>query len=676
MDRNKWIKTVGFLAIFEIIGLIILFFSGLLPYNFRHQVATVSQQPKPEALPTIVKQVSFPQLGNVIVKSDDSDASKFWLISRDNSRVMLLDQKLKTVTDYTDKILALHDSTVTDIARVGKELFIGFQGGLLRYDESSGKHTLYTKQNGLSDNANIRVTVDPADSDTLWIGTFNGLNKFSISNGTFRSYSSEMNIPGTGLQPVVFHVDDRYVWVAVSAHGYTTGGVSRLDKKTGAWKAWGTESFAQGRTPFRFDSDGAAADGNEVIVQDDGIIYHYDVTRDLWQPITKYNQKSYKTSLALRGTTAYYNKVVSGENRASQLKALDILTGEESNLLNSTEERDLMAHIGKDNYESTMIEYNPLFGRLLLFSRNLIPGAGMALVNFSQDNVYQFLPYDTLKDFPTVFNVNLLAANNDHIIMTDANSVIDYNISTQTSRRILSHSARRAKIINDQLIVLDFPTCEMICDREADATLTVWSLSSGKIQHEASTVVTSLYAYNFGDSLDDLYIFTDSDLTSKKGFKFDPDQNTFEPVNAQTLPKGIEPQPYYGGTALADTSPDSLYSFSTDRAQKGKSIQIKVTSLNESENFNVAIGPERYNYFSPDDSIHLDNYQFDTINLDILWLGTDRGLIEFNLKTHKSQLYTTELGLISDKIQALVVTPDLRVIQHPNGVYVYKQMVK
>lgn len=120
--------------------------------------------------------------------------------------------KINTVKIYEDRIL------------------VGTDRGLAIF--GNNEWTIYTTEDGLAHRNVLTIDVDEASGD-VWIGTMNGLNRWSA--GVFERFD-QFN---SGLANNVVYevtVDTRYVWIATAA------GASRYDTYTRQWKIFNEET--------------------------------------------------------------------------------------------------------------------------------------------------------------------------------------------------------------------------------------------------------------------------------------------------------------------------------------------------------------------------------------------------------------------------------------------------
>jgi streptogramin lyase len=78
-------------------------------------------------------------------------------------------------------------------------LWVGTQNGLNLLDRNSGTATIFTKDEGLPDNAIESILEDRRGY--LWLGTHNGLSRFDPQTRTFRNYFESDGIAGNLLNP-------------------------------------------------------------------------------------------------------------------------------------------------------------------------------------------------------------------------------------------------------------------------------------------------------------------------------------------------------------------------------------------------------------------------------------------------------------------------------------------
>jgi ligand-binding sensor domain-containing protein/signal transduction histidine kinase len=76
-------------------------------------------------------------------------------------------------------------------------MWVGTQNGLNKFDQTTGRFTVYTRRDGLPGNAVGCVLED--NSGDLWMSTDNGVERFNRQRKTFTNYLTEDGLPGPDL---------------------------------------------------------------------------------------------------------------------------------------------------------------------------------------------------------------------------------------------------------------------------------------------------------------------------------------------------------------------------------------------------------------------------------------------------------------------------------------------
>ncbi|MCR4276415.1 MAG: hypothetical protein NUV90_03455 [Candidatus Parcubacteria bacterium] len=616
----------------------------------------------------------FPNLSDIRgVEPDSTDNRLFWLFNYAGV-IMQINVETKGIVDYSRRI---HETDITDLVRVGSSLFIGLQGGgVLEYNLDTGAMKRYTEDNGLVSNNNILITPDPSDADVLWIGTFYGLNKLTISSGRIDTFQSEMGIPSsrprTSIQPVVFHVDSRYVWVTIGANAFTGGGVARLDKGTGTWKSWGYEKFAAALQSSRFDTYGAAADGERAVVEESGNIYSYDAAQDAWLSVLASRQSDPgKTNFSLKGNHAYYIS-------AGVPKELNIDTGVERDFLDPAMLANNSVSIDTFGKMTLGMNLDQLKNRMILYPQTGSRAKSsdvIGILPLDGSNKFDIFPFTAFDARFGLINVNLQDAHRGDVLLNASDRLITYDVAKNASRTLLSYPVNVAKIVGSKVVALNLAQCDMECPPELTASSTVISLDTGAIDFTATLKNVQTSAYHIGNSLDEIYLFENKYTlagSEYQGYKLDVAKESLERVSTTTFSSDLIPNEY---SKYSGESADGSYTISFDPKAKNGVVTLTVQrGTASSTDIRIQFNPvSRTSPFgSYDQTVHLSNYAFNSLHPDIVWIGTDHGLIRLNMLTLKYSLFTTNEGLFSNKITRVAVTDTDTVVEHSGGVYIYQ----
>jgi signal transduction histidine kinase/ligand-binding sensor domain-containing protein/DNA-binding response OmpR family regulator len=114
-----------------------------------------------------------------IISVTDGNAENLWLGGFTSLFRVNKISGITKVFDLKSPVRALYKS------KNGK-LWIGTDGGLMCYDNATGKLKNYTEDEGLP--SNIVLNIEEDKKGNIWVSTYNGLSKLNPSNGKFESF--------------------------------------------------------------------------------------------------------------------------------------------------------------------------------------------------------------------------------------------------------------------------------------------------------------------------------------------------------------------------------------------------------------------------------------------------------------------------------------------------------
>ncbi len=180
-----------------------------------------------------------------------------------------------TVWTETD---GLADNTLVSLAEQGDILWIGTQRGVGRYDRSDGEWRRYTTEDGLSGDHNVHVYFD---GETVWAGTRGGLSWYSPVGDRWQSVYAAAGIELSGVDGLLY--DGRFLWVSVTPHAGTAGGLLRMDKASGEWTAVSRETGGPPYSSFAL----AQSDSALWAVPLGGLPWQYDKDSGEWRMLAE-----------------------------------------------------------------------------------------------------------------------------------------------------------------------------------------------------------------------------------------------------------------------------------------------------------------------------------------------------------------------------------------------------
>lgn len=114
------------------------------------------------------------------------------------------------------------DYKITSITQGDREIWIGTDKGLLKYDVSTGKGSLYTSEHELIHN---HINCILLQQGQIWIGTRGGLAIYERDTGDWRSILE--GLPNPNVRSLMSDPERNCIWIG------TTGGLARFSPKTG-----------------------------------------------------------------------------------------------------------------------------------------------------------------------------------------------------------------------------------------------------------------------------------------------------------------------------------------------------------------------------------------------------------------------------------------------------------
>ncbi len=170
----------------------------------------------------------------------------------------------------TDKpITHIHGLTVGE-----NEVWVGTNGGLLRYDKVTDTWRHYTVEDGLPNNEVWSIVLD---TPYLWTAHIGGVvSRYSLEADVWTTYEITPSVQWSGIGTIA--VDPQYVWVTTIWEG-----LKRYDKSTDTWTGI-TEVQGLGNN----EANDLLVDGDYVWVTGWGDASRYNRRTDEWEIFTRW----------------------------------------------------------------------------------------------------------------------------------------------------------------------------------------------------------------------------------------------------------------------------------------------------------------------------------------------------------------------------------------------------
>ncbi len=647
------------MCVLAIITLII----GVSYFVFNGNFSNYNQFLSPKSFSVVKK---FPDFSNYSgwrdIKLDSQDPSSIWILG---GGILHYDLKKNVV----NKILA-GDDGVQDvpisIVHIGDNLFYSFQGGIEKINLKNGKTKLYGQKNGLVSESNVYLHLDPYDNDVIWIGTFKGLSKFSISKETFTNFTDQI-----GTNSTHFGIDDNvrvgkdYVWVVVSANAYSEGGIARYDKRQKEWKAWGPEYFGSvGRVDIMaFDIDEEKA---FAFVSDSDNIFEYDPVTNSWQTIYDGDRMVSNFSfLVFANNRVYFAEDDVKNSKMMNIKYVDLKTNKSL----------IWRNLPRGNFDVDKSEKRAIIS-FYSYERNLSDHK-LGVIDFKDLSTTDYL-VDIKDDNRLIFNESF----KDVVLFETRGFLYLYNKKSNIVNKIpeinLDSNSLFAEMVDDKLIIFNLDIQEI--GWMGDKPNTIYVIDPISLEVENKAVINSGEYDNIsydkeikelilskiqGPNKIIMYHISSTKVLEAVG------DNKLDNDELMIVPEA-EHSKYYGvGKNSLDVLLDDGVTVRAPMYVNGDTFQLVVTKdgINSSSS-PIMVAPARISPFGYPSSIDIKTIDLDDKNSSVVWVGTDRGLVRYDINNREQRLFTIEDGLIGDDILK-IDAGERFIIKHTVGVYVY-----
>lgn len=191
---------------------------------------------KKEKFISLPKEITLQKklINNKITSILFNGENKIWFGTY-QSGLFLYDVNKKSIKHFsfenTDFISNQEDFILTTYQDKSKQIWIGTYGGLLKFDSSTNKFSVYVNNlndpNSLSNNYVYSIYQD--ENNNYWIGTSNGLNLFNPKEETFKHFFEKDGLPNSIICGILEIKKDEY-WIS------TFMGISKFDFNNNTFK--------------------------------------------------------------------------------------------------------------------------------------------------------------------------------------------------------------------------------------------------------------------------------------------------------------------------------------------------------------------------------------------------------------------------------------------------------
>lgn len=611
---------------------------------------------EPQSDKAFVLQKVFSHVGLNNLYPDPADRHYIWLASpgvilRYNMTTLQYD-KIFTGKDVVD------DFHFPLLVVKNGFLYYGAQNTDIfrRMEISSGKIKTYKLPGRMMDvNSYLHELKDDPASDLIWI-IFKGLNKGLAKFDTRRESFAHALETKENMENLV--VDNDYVWFTINPGGLSKGGVGRYDKRSGAWRTWGPEAF--GKSDYIAFSN-LSVSNDRIFARGGNPIYTFDPDLDKWKVV--YNDGYSFRSVEADGNWLYITTISGG------IKRLNLAT-QRTEEVNLPKPRQGLYWVLTQDSRFHRIFFTTWPPRLAVQDTDTDSG--------------QTLLLPVLDDLRVQF---VTAVGSGHALMLgESRQLWDYDFDSRRLREVKGIHASdldysdyrgsaaelaRGKIFGSTAIIY-IPW----------RVLYVIDMISPRVLHRLSLPEKDgNFNVAVGKDTSEIFLLLNQgfrDAGPREVKRYNPATNKLENTTLseekvksqfhlmfQDTDKFsvFDPRSGYRVSPTSFSSTESITELSIKTPQDKEAVPVKITVGGEVPPGAGGVPPR----------VDVRALAFDDTDQNMLWIGTDRGLVRYDLRSTQSTTFTSADGLVSSSITSVGSSKDFLVVGHYTGIYVYRK---
>jgi len=288
------------------------------------------------------------------------------------------------------------------------------------------------------------------------------------------------------------------------------------------------------------------------------------------------------------------------------------------------------------------------------------------------------IPFEELQAKGVLFDVALLDATSDSLLVNTKEGLGIYSLESGLFKILSPRKATDARMFDDKALALNIDSCELCGPKqELYATSSIFSLDSGHLESQA-VLHNTVSVYSIGKTLEDVYLFVfnyaQGDRQDGVQYHHDYARNTFVSTSSPSTLPPTERNVLMGNlpTFFVSNTNGKYQVLPIEQWQEGDLVTVTIENQEtERKTLTATVSVPRQEYSK---YTAIWSYAFSPDNQEELWVGTDRGLIRFNLGTGEYRVFTKEDGLLSNVIKRVFVGDGSIIIEHANGIASYNRL--
>lgn len=587
--------------------------------------------------------------------------------------VLVIDKSNGKVIDQISMTDGLSNAVTNSLAKKDNILYIGTQDGFTIFDIETKIAKKISIQEGLISGSNIKLALD---GDDLWVGSFEGLSRYSLLSGKIENFTTELVDNSTKYNASKILVTPKAIYAIALANAYTPGGVARLDKATKQWERFGPSSFLSSTNQYsRVDFFNIVQAGDKIYVAEDNMIWEgEDEKHTSWKRLESINSQLIPEDYGIRhliGTTSKLFIIANSlmyeySSSTSTIKRIYPQHDEGENLLGdggltSTHSRDEKIWISAAPW-LRWIELNNLqTGTISLQKRPKNITSIIATID-SSPIVYadgQIWKYDLQKDeFQKIPGLKDYVGGITEAVSTSG--TFAFQPLPETSKILIFSQVCGMGCSEPKFAFYDYAEGSI---KPVEIPQDIMNkLSSGNVN--GTPFYYGLVYKNFDYSTKKILLKADY---KSQGLLFDPVSSSFEILeNMESAEKEnnnlqVSCNPAYEFTAnnkkfktpacIEELAKQQNTWKSETGFPKNRLWQINKQTQEKTE-LNPPLADEEYSAFGQQDQFSINKLLYDS---NKLWIATNRGLVRYDPQEKSWKLITVKDGLVSNDVSNAVI---------------------
>ncbi len=155
--------------------------------------------------------------------------------------VVAVDMQTKNIVKTLTMADGLANEFITSLVNYKDYLYIGSQDGITQYNLTTHDTKIINTQTGLSNGANIKLLLD---EDRLWVATFDGLDSIDLKTLKVTHHKKAINPEVETLNTVALAKGGNFIYASILGSNKSSAFVARFNTAANTWEVFEANRFA------------------------------------------------------------------------------------------------------------------------------------------------------------------------------------------------------------------------------------------------------------------------------------------------------------------------------------------------------------------------------------------------------------------------------------------------